>query len=222
MINNLFSIFDPSIYLNPISWISLLIPLLIVIKLKIKSNSKLFALIKNIHSKIANEIKTLSLPTQNKGIQIIITRLLLIIIIINLIAITPFTPTPTAQIIISFPIASTYWLSIIIYGWIKKTKKIIAHLVPTGTPYPLINFIVIIEITRNLIRPLTLSIRLSANITAGHLLISLLGNFSLSSQNNFISSNIVFILLSILELAVAIIQSYVFIVLLTLYTTEIN
>jgi len=222
MINNLFSIFDPSIYLTPISWISILIPIFIVIKFKIKSNSKFSTLIKTIHSKIANEIKTLSLPSYNKGIQIIITCLLLILIIINLIAITPFTPTPTAQIIISFPIATTYWLSIIIYGWIKKTKKIIIHLVPTGTPYPLINFIVIIEITRNLIRPLTLSIRLSANITAGHLLISLLGNFSLSSQNNFISSNVVFILLSILELAVAIIQAYVFIVLLTLYSTEIN
>lgn len=84
-------------------------------------------------------------------------------------------------------------------------------------------FIVLIETIRNVIRPGTLAIRLAANIIAGHLLLTLLGNTGPS-----LSTSILFILLSaqilllILESAVAIIQSYVFAVLRTLYTREIN
>ena len=98
-----------------------------------------------------------------------------------------------------------------------------AHLVPQGTPPVLIPFIVLIETIRNIIRPGTLAVRLAANIIAGHLLLTLLGNtgpsLSLSILSILIFSQI---LLLILESAVAIIQSYVFAVLRTLYTREIN
>lgn len=98
-----------------------------------------------------------------------------------------------------------------------------AHLVPQGTPAALIPFIVVIETISNIIRPGTLAIRLAANIIAGHLLLTLLGgtgpSLSLSILTLLIFSQI---LLLILESAVAIIQSYVFAVLRTLYTREIN
>jgi F-type H+-transporting ATPase subunit a len=96
-------------------------------------------------------------------------------------------------------------------------------LVPQGTPAILIPFIVCIETIRNIIRPGTLAIRLSANIIAGHLLITLLGNtgpiISIYLLNLLI---IVQILLLTLESAVAIIQSYVFAILRTLYSREVN
>jgi F-type H+-transporting ATPase subunit a len=81
---------------------------------------------------------------------------------------------------------------------------------------------VLIELISNIIRPITLSVRLSANIVAGHLLISLLGNFSLISTTNIIISSSVLLMLRILEIAVSIIQAYVFITLITLYSTEIH
>jgi len=61
----------------------------------------------------------------------------------------------------------------------------LAHLLPQGTPTALMPFIVIIEITRTLIRPITLCVRLTANLIAGHLLITLLGNLltSISTTN---------------------------------------
>ena len=61
------------------------------------------------------------------------------------------------------------------YAWIKETTNALAHLVPLGTPAPLMPFMVVIEVIRNLIRPITLSVRLAANMIAGHLLLTLLG-----------------------------------------------
>ena len=115
------------------------------------------------------------------------------------------------------------WVTLIIFGWLNHTKHIFAHLVPQGTPFVLIPFMVLIETIRNVIRPGTLAVRLAANMIAGHLLLTLLGNtgpsLSLSILSILIFSQI---LLLILESAVAIIQSYVFAVLSTLYTREIN
>ena len=95
------------------------------------------------------------------------------------------------------------------------------HLVPRGTPGVLQPFIVVIELIRNIIRPLTLRIRLMANIIAGHLLLTLLGRIT---RNYF---RVLFIILGIililtLELGVAIIQAYVFIILSSLYLSEVN
>jgi F-type H+-transporting ATPase subunit a len=86
----------------------------------------------------------------------------------------------------------------------------------------LIPFIVLIETIRNIIRPGTLAVRLSANIIAGHLLLTLLGNTGNSLSTIFLTLLIVTqLLLLILESAVAIIQSYVFTILRTLYSREI-
>jgi F-type H+-transporting ATPase subunit a len=84
-------------------------------------------------------------------------------------------------------------------------------------------FIVCIETIRNIIRPGTLAVRLTANIIAGHLLITLLGNTRSSITTPLVSILIITqCLLLLLESAVAIIQSYVFTVLSTLYSREIN
>jgi len=102
-----------------------------------------------------------------------------------------------------------------------STNKILAHTIPDGTPITLSVFIVIIETTRNLIRPVTLAVRLSANIIAGHLLISLLREIP-SKNPKFILIILPFLFaLILLEIAVAIIQSYVFIMLTSLYINEI-
>ena len=92
---------------------------------------------------------------------------------------------------------------------------------PQGTPFILIPFIVCIETIRNIIRPGTLAIRLSANIIAGHLLITLLGNTGPIVNFLIIMVIIVQLILIILESAVAIIQSYVFAILRTLYSREV-
>jgi F-type H+-transporting ATPase subunit a len=84
-------------------------------------------------------------------------------------------------------------------------------------------FMVLIETIRNTIRPLTLAVRLIANIIAGHLLITLLGNQAVGASIYIIGLVVIAqIILLALELSVSIIQSYVFSVLVTLYTREIS
>jgi F-type H+-transporting ATPase subunit a len=98
-----------------------------------------------------------------------------------------------------------------------------AHLVPSGTPPALIAFIVLIETASNIIRPITLSVRLAANIIAGHLLITLLGNQGVGLVITMLPLLLgVQILLIVLESAVALIQAYVFTTLSTLYASEVN
>lgn len=97
----------------------------------------------------------------------------------------------------------------------------IIHLVPIGSPGILTIFIVLIETIRNVIRPITLSVRLSANIIRGHLLIHLLTSIPYNSNQIFIIIIPIIVALIFLESAVALIQRYVFITLVSLYTNEI-
>ena len=91
-----------------------------------------------------------------------------------------------------------------------------------GTPPLLIPVIVIIETVRSIIRPITLAIRLAANIVAGHLLLTLLGSQGPDLAGLTLSLLFVgLILLLLLEVAVACIQSYVFTILSSLYLNEL-
>jgi F-type H+-transporting ATPase subunit a len=142
------------------------------------------------------------------------------IIMVNVVALYPQVFSVSSHICLNFPMSLTFWLALIIFGWTVNTNKILSHLVPQGTPNVLIVFMVLIELVRNIIRPVTLCVRLTANLIAGHLLISLLG--SALVRRGIIVLFFVPILLTILEIAVSFIQAYVFITLITLYTTEIK
>lgn len=220
MINNLFSIFDPSTFFFSRGWIILLITIFIKPMKSFKLTKSIIIALKIISTKIHNEICQLMENRKKKISSTIISKIFLTIIIINIIALFPFNFTPTAHIRITLTLSLTLWTSSLIRGWINQPHHIIIHITPIGTPTPLINFIVIIEIVRNIIRPITLSVRLSANIVAGHLLISLLSNFSLTSYTNTINSSIIIIALRILEIIVALVQAYVLVTLTTLYQNE--
>lgn len=220
MINNLFSIFDPSSSYLSLNWLILLTPIVLFIKFFKKTHSKLVIILKITINKVNLELKQL---TKIEGIKLqekLITYLFIFIVILNIIALIPINFTPTAHISISFPISLLFWTSIIVWGWVGNFKHMIIHLTPIGTPIALINFIVTIEIIRNLIRPITLSVRLSANMVAGHLLIRLLSNFSILRGNSTFISITAMWALTLLEIVVAIVQAYVITTLLTLYFTE--
>lgn len=125
--------------------------------------------------------------------------------------------------VFTLTLALPIWLGRILWSIKNQYNSLLAHLVPTGTPNVLIPVIVIIETVRRIIRPGTLSIRLAANIVAGHLLLTLLG-----SQGPLLPLNLTVILivglvlLLCLELAVACIQAYVFTILRSLYLNELR
>jgi len=226
VIRNLFSIFDPTTEISnlPINWTRTIIGLLLIptrIWLVPSRNRIIVTLLIN---KLHQEIKTiLRKGNENKGNSFILTSLFLIILINNFLGLFPYIFTRTSHLTLTLTLALPIWLRFILFGWIKNTNHIFEHLVPQGTPSILIPFIVIIETISNIIRPGTLAVRLTANIIAGHLLLTLLGNNGPSIRHTLLTVLITAqILLLILEAAVAIIQSYVFAILRTLYSREVN
>jgi len=223
MIINLFSIFDPSIYLiNIFPWLATFLILFLININKFWLIRKVNLIIWLVLNPLIKELMPSTSLKIKKGSLMVLLFLFISIFLINILALFPFIFTLTGHILLTFPAAFVIWIRLIFYGWLNNTKHIMAHLVPMGTPILLINFIVIIELVRNIIRPITLSVRLCANIVAGHLLLSLLRNFSLTSLSLFLFSFIGIIILVLLEIAVALIQSYVFITLSSLYITEVH
>lgn len=114
-------------------------------------------------------------------------------------------------------------MSLFLPSVLFNTSLFLAHLVPKGTPMLLVPFMVLIELLRNIIRPFTLGIRLAANMVAGHLILVLVSSpvYNLSSSV-IIVVMVGLLLLTTLELAVSIIQSYVFMSLGALYIREVE
>nr|AAQ95082.1 ATP synthase F0 subunit 6 [Neomonachus schauinslandi] len=139
----------------------------------------------------------------------------------NLLGLLPYSFTPTTQLSMNLGMAIPLWAGTVIMGFRHKMKTSLAHFLPQGTPLLLIPMLVIIETISLLIQPMALAVRLTANITAGHLLIHLIGGATLILMDiNTATASITFIilmLLTILEFAVALIQAYVFTLLVSLY-----
>lgn len=223
MITNLFSIFDPSTRINlSLNWLSALILIIFIPSLFwITPNNINFIYIK-ITKTLYNEYKVIIRNNKNNNFTLIFVSLFIFIILNNFLGLFPYIFTRTSHLTLNLTLALPLWFRLLLYGWVNKTNHILRHLVPQGTPTALIPFIVCIETISNLIRPITLTVRLTANIIAGHLLLTLLGNIGPHLSSYYVPILIFTqILLLTLEAAVAIIQSYVFSILITLYSREI-
>lgn len=219
MITNLFSTFDPTtIFYFQLNWFRVIIRFIFIPSLFWLIPNRLNFLIQRILTKLHREFKIL---TKNNNTLIFIS-LFFFILINNFIGLFPYIFTSSRHLVFTLSFALPLWLRFIMYGWINNTYHIFAHLIPQGTPPVLIPFIVCIETIRNIIRPGTLAIRLSANIIAGHLLLTLLGNTGTIVDLLIFLVILVQFILIILESAVAVIQSYVFAILRTLYSRETN
>lgn len=220
MIIRLFERFDPIInIIFSLNWLIIFIPILIFFYLYWLIPRRINIIWIKIINLLFKEFKLISSKKYESNILIFI-RLFFYIILLNLLSLIPYIFTITSHISFNLSLSFTLWLRFLIYRLYKMPKKFFIHLVPLNTPIILIYFIVLIELIRNLIRPWTLSIRLTANLIAGHLLLILLGTFI----NNFISIIPLIIiiqnLLLILEISISLIQAYVFSILRILYFSE--
>nr|AAF66486.1 ATPase subunit 6 [Setophaga townsendi]AAF66542.1 ATPase subunit 6 [Setophaga virens]AAF66488.1 ATPase subunit 6 [Setophaga townsendi]AAF66528.1 ATPase subunit 6 [Setophaga townsendi]AAF66532.1 ATPase subunit 6 [Setophaga townsendi] len=170
--------------------------------------------------------KQLMMPLNKKGHKwaLILTSLMIFLLLINLLGLLPYTFTPTTQLSMNLALAFPLWLATLLTGLRNQPSASLGHLLPEGTPTPLIPALILIETTSLLIRPLALGVRLTANLTAGHLLIQLISTattalFSTMPVVSLLTLLVLF-LLTILEVAVAMIQAYVFVLLLSLYLQE--
>ncbi|YP_009944888.1 ATP synthase F0 subunit 6 (mitochondrion) [Chelonoidis abingdonii] len=170
--------------------------------------------------------KQLMMPINKTGHKwsITLTSLMAMLLMINLLGLLPYTFTPTTQLSMNMGLAIPMWMATVLTGLRNQPTTSLGHLLPEGTPTPLIPILIMIETISLFIRPLALGVRLTANLTAGHLLIQLtstavLALLSMTMTLSILTMTILF-LLTILELAVAMIQAYVFVLLLSLYLQE--
>nr|ACH82139.1 ATPase subunit 6 [Serinus pusillus] len=170
--------------------------------------------------------KQLMMPLDKKGHKwaLILTSLMIFLLLINLLGLLPYTFTPTTQLSMNLALAFPLWLATLLTGLRNQPSASLGHLLPEGTPTPLIPALILIETTSLLIRPLALGVRLTANLTAGHLLIQLISTATTALFTTMpvvsLLTLLVLLLLTILEVAVAMIQAYVFVLLLSLYLQE--
>nr|YP_009232566.1 ATP synthase F0 subunit 6 [Ninox scutulata]AMA34367.1 ATP synthase F0 subunit 6 [Ninox scutulata] len=170
--------------------------------------------------------KQLMTPLNTKGHKwaMILTSLMMMLLTINLLGLLPYTFTPTTQLSMNMALAFPLWLATLLMGLRHQPSTSLGHLLPEGTPTLLIPALILIETTSLLIRPLALGVRLTANLTAGHLLIQLISTATLTLLPLLPAVSMltatVLLLLTILEIAVAMIQAYVFVLLLSLYLQE--
>nr|YP_010876295.1 ATP synthase F0 subunit 6 [Bruchus pisorum]WHE17346.1 ATP synthase F0 subunit 6 [Bruchus pisorum] len=224
MMMNLFSTFDPSTNFNmSLNWMSTLIGIIIIPPMFWLIPSRFNILWNTIIMTLHKEFKILISNNKSQGSTLIFISLFSLILFNNFLGLFPYIFTSTSHMVLTLTLALTLWLSFMLFGWINNAMHMFAHLVPQGTPGALMPFMVLIESISNIIRPGTLAIRLSANMIAGHLLMTLLGSTGTSLSLIMINLLIITqILLLVLETAVSIIQSYVFAVLSTLYSSEVN
>nr|QUJ18503.1 ATP synthase protein 6 [Pomacentrus wardi] len=154
----------------------------------------------------------------------LLASLMIFLITLNMMGLLPYTFTPTTQLSMNMGFAVPLWLATVIIGMRNQPTHALAHLLPEGTPTPLIPILIMIETISLFIRPLALGVRLTANLTAGHLLIQLIATAALVllplMPTVAILTATLLLMLTLLEVAVAMIQAYVFVLLLSLYLQE--
>nr|YP_010322821.1 ATP synthase F0 subunit 6 [Cladiella pachyclados]UKP87495.1 ATP synthase F0 subunit 6 [Cladiella pachyclados] len=165
--------------------------------------------------------------TANKGTQyfILIITLFTFIAGLNLLGLFPYVFTPTAHVVITFGLSLSILIAVTILGVTQYYWNFASMMMPSGAPLALAPLLVVIETLSYLSRAISLGVRLAANLSAGHLLFAILASFGFAMISNGVlvlslAPILVMVFITILEIAVALIQAYVFCLLTTIYIND--
>jgi F-type H+-transporting ATPase subunit a len=180
-----------------------------------------------LHDFIAS---TLVDATGKEGMKFfpLVFSLFMFVLTANLLGMIPGFFTVTSHVIVTFALALLVIGTVVIYGFVKHGTHFLGLFVPSGVPVWLLPFIVVIELISFLSRPISLSLRLFANMLGGHIALKVFGSFVVSGLNAEGVMGPVIALLSFvfiagvsaLELLVCAIQAYVFALLTSLYIND--
>jgi F-type H+-transporting ATPase subunit a len=159
----------------------------------------------------------------NKGRKFvpIIFSLFLFILLSNLLGMVPYSFTVTSHISVTFALAMVVFFLVTITGFATHRLHFLRLFLPHGTPLWLAPLMIIIELFTYLARPMTLSLRLAANMTAGHIILKVIAGFivSLVIFLKFIPIPLMIILIGF-EIFIAILQAYIFTILTCVYLND--
>jgi len=175
---------------------------------------------------VANTIQSTAGKEGMKFFPLVFT-LFMFILVANLIGLIPYTFTVTSHIIITALMALIVFLTVIVYGFYKNGLRFFRLFVPSGIPIYILPLIVFIEVLSFLSRPISHSVRLFANMLAGHItlkvfasFITLLGGLGIFGIFGAVLPLILVVALTALELLVAFLQAYVFAILTCIYLND--
>ncbi|MEX2008868.1 MAG: F0F1 ATP synthase subunit A [Dongiaceae bacterium] len=136
----------------------------------------------------------------------------------NLLGMIPYSFTFTSQIVVTFALAIVVFLGVTVIGFVQHGAKFLKLFVPSGVPIALLPLLVVIELLSYLIRPVSLSVRLFANMLAGHTMLKVFGGFVVGLGILGGWAPLAFIVaLTGLEIGIAFLQAYVFTILTCIY-----
>ena len=150
-----------------------------------------------------------------------IFSLFMFVLVCNMIGMLPYSFTVTSHIIITLIMALFIFIAVTVIGFIKHGFKYLSLFVPKGVPIVLLPLITVIEIISYLSRPVSLSVRLFANMMAGHTMLKVFGGFvvSLGILGGWLPLSFS-VALTGLEILVAFLQAYVFAILTCIYLND--
>uniref|UniRef100_A0AAU7E540 ATP synthase subunit a n=1 Tax=Protankyra bidentata TaxID=2904677 RepID=A0AAU7E540_9ECHN len=229
ILNSLFGQFDnDSLFLVPISFLVVVLILFCFVGITTPTfhplvRGRLFAFRSSVQSFFigfifpdrASEIRGWILPLYSLNTMLIS---------VNLVGLIPYTYSLTSHVSFTYGLAFPFWASMQFIGFFYYFNHRVSHFLPSGTPWSLVPFMVIIEFVGLFIQPVALGLRLAANMTAGHILIHLfcVSVWTLMSLSVIVSltSFVVLVLLFVLEVGVSLIQAYVFVSLLSFFHSQ--
>jgi F-type H+-transporting ATPase subunit a len=175
---------------------------------------------------VANTIRS-SAGSEGMKFFPLVFSLFMFIMISNMIGIIPYTFTVSSHIIVTASLALLVFLTVLVYGFYKNGLKFFKLFVPSGVPAVILPLVVTIEIISFLSRPVSHSVRLFANMLAGHItlkvfasFVTMLGAFGAVGWLGAILPLALTVALTALELLVAFLQAYVFTILTCIYLND--
>jgi F-type H+-transporting ATPase subunit a len=183
---------------------------------------------------VANMIRD-NVGSEGKKYFPFIFSLFMFILFCNLIGMVPYTFTVTSHIIVTFALAFVVFIGVTIIGFVRHGTHYLRLFVPSGVPLPLLFLLVPIEVLSYLIRPVSLSVRLFANMTAGHTMLKVFGGFVVTLLGLLSAGSVGLIGIGVvgsiaalaftialtgLEVGIALLQAYVFTILTCIYLND--
>ena len=169
-----------------------------------------------------NNMVTSSIGEEGKKFFPLIFSLFTFILMCNVLGITPYSFTATSHVAVTFTLAMIAFLTVTIFAIVRNGISGFVHMfLPSGVPWWMAPIIFLIEFFSFLIRPITLSVRLFANMVAGHVLLKVVAGGIISLGALFGVLPMAFaVIMTGFELFVAVLQSYIFAILVCAYLGE--
>ena len=229
MIIDIFSTFDPAttslFNFSPwIFWSINAVILALIHPIFWSSPSHVYWLI-SLPLSIMTDQRSRTTTTNLNGLTTLLVSLYLLLTLINFIGIIPYVFSASSHLILTLAFGLPLWLGLILSSVFFRPLTTLAALLPAGAPAWLNPFLILIETVRTIVRPITLSFRLAANMRAGHIVLSLMGVYLIYTLLAGLSFSFIALFLAqvgytLFEVGICIIQAYIFCLLLSLYTND--